>query len=273
VSTLVTMEKKKIMSRTVIIDGDVIVYKTAEAVSDSYEINTSEDDEFIYRNIGWASKSNATNYVDNLITQICKETKSDEVCICLSDMTANFRKLFNPNYKKNRKSIKPILYEFIRNYLSETGYKFYERPQLEADDVIGILATSTKIIKGDKVVWSLDKDFKTIPCKFFRAKPMGLPEKISISEDEANWWFMYQTLIGDTVDGYFGCKGIGDKTARKILGEGQSLEAMWKLVVEAYLSKGYTEEDALLNARCARILRCDDYDFKNKEIKLWQIKL
>lgn len=261
------------MSRTVIIDGDVLVYKTAEAVADSYEIETSDDDEFIYRNIGWASKNIAKEYVDNLITKICKDTKADEVCICLSDMNLNFRKDINPSYKKNRKPIKPILYEFIRNYISETGYKIYERPQLEADDVIGIIATSTKIIKGDKVVWSLDKDFKTIPCKFFRAKPDGTSEKFNTTEEEADWWFMYQTLIGDTVDGYYGCKGIGDKTAKKILGAvgENSLETMWKAVVETFISKGYTEEDALLNARMARILRHTDYNFKNKEIKLWQI--
>ena len=35
------------MSRTVIIDGDVIVYKVAEAVSESFEVTTEEDDEYI----------------------------------------------------------------------------------------------------------------------------------------------------------------------------------------------------------------------------------
>ena len=34
---------------------------------------------------------------------------------------------------------------------------------------------------------------------------------------------------------------------------------------------GFTEEEALLNARMARILRKSDYDFKNKEVRLWQI--
>ena len=44
------------MPRTVIIDGDVVVYKVAESVADSYEVTTEEDDDFIYRNIGWADK-------------------------------------------------------------------------------------------------------------------------------------------------------------------------------------------------------------------------
>lgn len=262
------------MSRTVIIDGDVLVYKVAEAVADTFELSTEEDDEFIYRNIGWANKADAKKAVEKMIDDICKSCKAQEIVICLSDMNGNFRKQLNPNYKGNRKPIKPILYEFLRNYLKNSGYKVYERPNLEADDVIGILATSTKIIKGDKVVWSLDKDFKTIPCKFHRAKPNGKDESKVITEAEANWWFMYQTLIGDRVDGYDGCKGVGDKTARKILGEvgENSVEKMWELVINSYQKCGFTEEDALLNARMARILRTEDYDFKKKKIKLWTMK-
>lgn len=262
------------MSRTVIIDGDVVVYKVAEAVADSYEITTDEDDEFIYRNIGWASKQQAKDYVETLIDKICKDCKADSVALCLSDIKANFRKKLNPNYKSNRKSIKPILYEFIRNYIeTESGYKLYEKPTLEADDVIGILATSEKIIKGDKVVWSLDKDFKTIPCKFHRAGVNGKDKSVAISPEEADWWFMYQTLIGDRVDGYMGCPNIGDKRARQILGKvgENSVEKMWELVVKSYQKCGLTKEDALLNARMARILRVEDYDFKNKEVKLWEV--
>ena len=33
--------------------------------------------------------------------------------------------------------------------------------------------------------------------------------------------------------------------------------------------KGYTQEDALTNARLARILTVDDYDFNKKQPKLW----
>lgn len=262
------------MLRTVIIDGDVIVYKVAEGCADSYEIETDETDEFIYRNIGWANKQQARDYIEKLIDKICKDCKADSVAICLSDMNGNFRKVINPSYKKNRKAIKPILYEFIRNYIKdESGYKLYEKPNLEADDVIGILVTTDKIIKGDKVVWSLDKDFKTIPCKFHRSRPNGNHESKIISQEEADWWFMYQTLVGDVVDGYYGCNRVGDKTARKILGKvgENSLEKMWELVVKTFKKMGMTEDDALLNARMARILHFEDYDFKKKEAILWQL--
>ena len=260
------------MPRTVIIDGDVLVYKVATAIIEEFEIETQEDDEFIYQTVSWGNKYRAIEKIDELISKICKDTKSTECVIALSDAKGNFRKIINPNYKGNRKKVKPILWEYLRKYLSNT-YKVYEKPQLEADDVIGIIATSDKVIKGDKVVWSMDKDFKTIPCKFRREAPDGSHTSKVFSEEEANWWFMYQTLIGDKVDGYEGCKGIGDKTARKILGDigENSIYVMWRSVVDAYKSKGYTEEDALRNARMARILRAEDYDFKNKKVKLWEL--
>jgi len=39
--------------------------------------------------------------------------------------------------------------------------------------------------------------------------------------------------------------------------------------VAAFESRGLTEEDALIQARVARILRADDYDFKESQPILW----
>ena len=38
---------------------------------------------------------------------------------------------------------------------------------------------------------------------------------------------------------------------------------------ENFVEKGLTEADALVNARLARILTADDYDFDKKQPKLW----
>jgi DNA polymerase-1 len=72
--------------------------------------------------------------------------------------------------------------------------------------------------------------------------------------------------MGDATDGYGGCPGIGPKTAEKLL---DKHGAVWKTVVDAYLKAGLTEEDAIMNARMARILRAEDWDFENNEVKLW----
>ena len=59
--------------RTVIIDGDIVVYKVAEAVADTFELDTEEDDEYIYRTIGWANKEEAKKTVEKMIDDICKK--------------------------------------------------------------------------------------------------------------------------------------------------------------------------------------------------------
>ena len=57
------------MSRTVIIDGDVLVYKVAEAVADTFELSTEEDDDYIYRNIGWANKEDARKVTEKILNR------------------------------------------------------------------------------------------------------------------------------------------------------------------------------------------------------------
>ena len=262
------------MSRIAIIDGDIVLYKAAEAATEVLEV--VEEDEispYLYRVCYYGDKNKATLIVEEMVDKICKLTKSNDCILCLSD-SQNFRKQLNPNYKLNRKKkMKPLLMEFLRNRVKELGYKVVQRPNLEADDVIGILATGDEIIKGDKCIWSLDKDFKTIPCKFAKGGIDGSLERMTITPEAADWWFMYQTLKGDPVDGYSGCKGIGDKLATKLLGKigEKSLEEMWEIVQKTFKEKGYSEEEALLNARMARILRHTDYNFKTSEVRLWSL--
>lgn len=258
------------MSKTLIIDADVLVYKAAEASQEVVEIETIDNPDYLCRVMVYGNKKQAVEYVEKKINSLLSKTKCDGYILALSDSKNNFRKKILPSYKANRKTIKPVLYNFLRNYFLE-NHKTYEKPFLEGDDVIGILATSDKIIKGKKIIWSMDKDFKTIPCILAKEKPSGKIEKIATTGKEADWWFMYQTLIGDTTDGYTGCKNIGDKRARKILGypEDTTLQEMWDKVVKTYEANNMTALDALNNARCARILRAEDYDFKKKEVKLW----
>ena len=69
-------------------------------------------------------------------------------------------------------------------------------------------------------------------------------------------------MAGDQTDGYSGVPGIGVKRAEALFKEkGYS----WKTVVDAFKEKGYTQVTALANARLARILTVDDYDFDKKE--------
>jgi len=44
---------------------------------------------------------------------------------------------------------------------------------------------------------------------------------------------------------------------------------MWAGVCRAYGAKGLTETDAVIQARMARVLRAEDWDFQKKAPRLW----
>ncbi|PWM76842.1 MAG: exonuclease [Phascolarctobacterium sp.] len=182
-----------------------------------------------------------------------------EILMCFSDPKENFRKKLLPTYKANRANKrKPLGYYEVVKWVHE-NYKTYLKPSLEADDCVGILMT----MKGaNAVAISGDKDFKSIPGKFYN---FIQDEFMEVSKEEADYNHLYQTLIGDTADNYKGCPGIGSVTAHKLLHDAPN----WGTVVEAFEKKGLTEDDALLQARVARILRASDYDFKKKEPIMW----
>src|SRR5262249_32308655 len=141
----------------------------------------------------------------------------------------------------------------------------------EADDVMGILATRPG--NEDCVIVARDKDMKTLPAKVWD----GSSFKVYLPE-MADYWHMYQTLTGDTADGYKGCPGIGPKKAEAILnactvwhegGKSCDVFPMWPAVLAAFANAGLTEADALLQARLARILRWSDWCSKTKTPRLW----
>jgi DNA polymerase-1 len=238
---------------TLLIDGDIICYEAASAVEQ--EIQWDDDLWTLHSNLDEAKRL----VEDKLLGW--QERFSADTVIAFSD-SANFRKTIFPNYKMNRKAKrKPIVYKPLKQWM-EGVWESYQRPGLEGDDVLGILATHPKALRGQKIIVSIDKDMKTIPGYVWN--PDKDVEPVFIYPDEADYMHLYQTLTGDATDGYPGLPGCGPKGAEKVLEE-----PTWKAVVEAYAKKGLTEEDALVQARCARILRYTDYDFKNKEVKLW----
>lgn len=250
-------------NRTLLIDGDILAYRVTAAAETPID----------WGNDLWTLHADLSDCRDNLDRQIAmylEELKADDIILAFSP-PKNFRYRIYPQYKSHRQGKrKPVTYIPLKEYAHER-YKTFERPDLEGDDVLGILATSPVIVKGEKVIVSLDKDLKTIPgliCDM--REPITIQE---ITEEEADYNHMYQTLVGDTADGYPGCPGIGPVSATKLLADVPRTYAdMWPAVVKAYEKKGLSEEVALVQAQIARICRRDDYDFKKKEVILWTPK-
>ena len=186
-----------------------------------------------------------------------------DVVLCFSGTydTPNFRLAIDPGYKSNRADKrKPLCYAAIRESLDEL-YTTKMLPGLEADDVMGIMATKPKAT--DTIICSQDKDMKTIPARIWNGK-----ELLSMTKAEADYWHMFQTLTGDAVDGFKGCPGVGPVKADKLL-KCATTDKMWKVVNDSYSKAKLTTDDALRNARLARILRWEDWDHKRNSPILW----
>ena len=245
------------MERTLLIDGDILLYAEAAAVEEVYDWG---DDIWTLHGDAKVAKER----VDTWLKDIQEKLEATHLVITLTDHI-NWRKEVLPTYKHNRKSKrKPVVFPVLRDYVSET-YKTMLWETLEADDVMGILATDPKD-KTDKIIVSGDKDLKTIPGKLYNPDH---PEDgiMEISLEQANYTHLTQALTGDATDGYSGCPGVGPKTAPKIL-----IEGVWSEVVGAYEKVGLTEEDALIQARVSRILRHEEFNRKTTEVKLWTPK-
>ncbi|WP_322885435.1 hypothetical protein U8C32_08570 [Sinorhizobium medicae] len=241
--------------RTLLIDGDILVVSTGAAHEE--EIDWGDDNWTLHCDVK-AVKASILAAVENMK----RELDADDAILTLS-MGETFRHRLYGGYKSGR-GRKPVGTGEVKRWLiEEHGAKF--KPGIEADDTMGILATHPKLIKGDKIIVSQDKDMLTIPGKLYRGG-----EVIDVSPGEARYNWMMQTLTGDVTDGYPGLKGMGPVKAAKVLDKVGPDEDPWPAVVAAYEKAGMTEEDALLQARLARILHWTDYDFKAKEVKLWQ---
>lgn len=220
----------------------------------------------------------------------------------------NWRKDVLETYKANRKGKrKPVGYpkfceDIMAHYGPEVTFKW---DGVEGDDVLGILATKPELAGCDRVIIvSCDKDFNTIPGYFYWLTNSVL---VKNTEEDANHWHMLQTLMGDTTDGYGGVPGVGKETALEFLKDpqffyeatkvmksgprkGQEVPywtsvpqeeahlfapypdevTLWRCLVSLAASKGMTEDDLLVQAQVARILRASDWDFDTKKPILWK---
>ena len=194
----------------------------------------------------------------NKVLHRSKHTGKYKIIMCFSDRE-NFRYKVLPTYKANRvNKRKPVGYSGLVSWVKD-NYNTILYPTLEADDCLGILATSL----DNCVVVSGDKDLKSIPSTLYNF----LSDDYSvITEEQADYNHFYQTLIGDTTDNYTGCPKVGAVTAKKLL---DTKGSTWETVKEAFIKQGCTEEYALTQARVARILRCSDYDLKKQQVILW----
>jgi DNA polymerase I len=243
------------MNNTLLIDADIIAYQITSSIEEP--INWGNDLFTLHSDFNLA-KDKYREYIKGLTDTF----SPNKIMLFLSDSN-NFRKTIYPEYKLNRvDKRKPVCFSEFRKWLFENEEAISE-PRLEADDLIGIYATNPEI-KGNKIIVSIDKDFKTIPSTI----SVDGKTVIKVNKTNAQYNHAYQTLTGDNTDNIPGCPGIGPVNAKKILSNAVKGN-YWPVVLEAFLKAKLTEKEALIQSRLTYILQHNDYNFKTKKVKLW----
>ena len=235
---------------SLLIDCDYVVYKCCAATET--EIDFGEDLIVVTSNF-----NDAYGMVERELATIANDLGYFDDSILFFSDSINFRKSIDPDYKGHRNRKKPCGYKRVINKLKRE-YTVIIMPQLEADDAIGIHAT----MYPGNIICSPDKDMRQIPGQLFDLT-QGVVE---ITPEMGARWHLIQTMAGDQTDGYAGIPGIGIKRAEALLDANGST---WQTVVDAFAAKDLDESVALMNARLAKILQADDYDFTNQEPRLW----
>lgn len=262
--------------RIALIDADITAFASAVAVEKSIDWGDGI----------WtlhADEDEGKKLFADSVARVKEAVGADKVILAFSD-SVNFRKEVLLTYKTNRAGTRQPLIRKALTEWAKTEYECYVRPGLEGDDVLGILATMPrkgKAAKDEYIICTIDKDLKTVQGLHY---DMGKDEFFEVTEEEADRWHLFQTLTGDAVDGYSGCPGVGPVAANKILDKAydqinrediyapsraRRLRILWDAVVAAYAKAGFSEEEALVQARVARICRASDYDFETKKVILW----
>ena len=195
----------------VLIDADILVYRCGFACKDDEPVENA--------------LHSVKLYINNILDRF-KEKDSYQLYLTGKN---NFRfdiATIKP-YKANRGE-KPKYYQEIRDYMTNV-WKAHVTEGIEADDAMAMRQWASP--DRSTVIASIDKDLKMIPGWHYN---FVKDELFDVSLREANRMLFWQLLVGDSTDNIPGIKGVGPKTADKLLPEDGD-ETSWKAtVVEKY---------------------------------------
>ena len=211
-------------------------------VLDSYGLIYREYFAFISRPLTNSRGENISavfGFFRNLLT-ILKNYSPKYMVAAMDSKTPTFRHEMYTEYKATRPKTPEDLHAqipWIEDILETLGIRVIRRDGYEADDVIATLAKKCEAAGRHCVILSADKDLQQLTNSHIHCMK---PDKSQIwaELDEAgveNDWGVpasklldLLSLMGDTADNVPGVKGVGQKTAVKLLSEYGTLEGIYE---------------------------------------------
>lgn len=216
-----------------------------------------------------------TNAVYGLATTLSRqieELKPDAVAVAFDLPEPTFRHKMFDAYKGTRQKAPEELteqIEYVRKCAEALGTHPIAIPGYEADDILGTLARTGEEEGYEVYVFSGDRD--TLQLITEKTRVIYITSKENIIYDEALFRENYGTepkrlvdikaLMGDSSDNIPGVRGIGEKTAKKLISESGSLDAIYENLNSLAITPSVREklregrESAYMSAELATITR------------------
>ena len=216
------------MEKIILVEGNNLLFRSYYA--------TAYNGNFMKNSKGFPT--NALFGFSNMINKIILEEKPTYILVAF-DKGKTFRHEKYSEYKAGRIEMPDELrlqFPVAKKLLELMGIKYYEIENYEADDIIGTFSKfcdNTKhtgtIISSDKDLLQLitdSVDIKLLKSKdYIRYNPESFYEEYKIKPINI---IDLKSLMGDSSDNIKGVKGIGEKTALKLLQEYKTLNGIYE---------------------------------------------
>ena len=219
---------------------------------------------------------------------LLRQQQPTHVAVAFDLSKPTFRHEMYEQYKANREAMPediqqalPYIHQIIEAFnITELACEGYE-----ADDVIGTVSHMAEKQGFDEVVMvTPDKDFAqlvTPTVHLYRFGKMGTPDKLFRPSDVCEKWSVSDCrqiidllgMWGDSSDNIPGIPGVGEKTAKKLIAQFGSIEAMVEHVDEIKNEKlrenvRLHSADALFSKKLATIALDAPIDFSEEQLSL-----
>ena len=217
------------MKNLILVDGTNLLFRSYYATAYSGNIMRNSN----------GFPTNALFGFTNMMNKIIKEENPTHIIVAF-DKGKTFRHDKYKDYKAGRLVMPEDLklqFPKAKEMLEKMGITYYEIDNYEADDIIGTFA---KFCEEDDnftgTIISSDKDLLQLISKTVNIKLLKSKDYIRYNEEsfKSEWGIDpiniidLKALMGDSSDNIPGVKGIGEKTALKLLHEYKTLDGIYK---------------------------------------------
>lgn len=213
-------------NKVLLVDGMALLFRHFYA--------TSLHRQFMYNSSG-VPTNGVQGFIRHIYTAI-HDIEPTHVAVCWDMGQATFRNEMFEGYKQNRQAPPEELipqFDYVKDISEQLGFVNIGVTNYEADDVIGSLA-KTYSVDNDVYIITGDKDI--LQCinenveVWLIKKGFSIYNRYTLERFHDDYGVAPKQLIdikafmGDSADGYPGVKGIGEKTAMKLIQQYDSVE-------------------------------------------------